>query len=476
MPVRTVRRHRIPGLLAAALLVVATLATACGTPPPSPTDPTNFQFRATKVTVQSTNDTFIYGTRDEPFVYNVWFRVRLNDPGSAQAGVTGDRSWAVGPLSANESATLSPGAGGAVDFNNLKLLDWDQVAGGNDKLEIVGVWTWAMERDDVSVRGVAANAASLLRDALNATLAQGGLPADANGLVDLILGNLGRTIGLVAGAVFGSIPGIPDDAIGSRIYLGLGTRGTLGQIVENTAGTVAFPTIRIPIVTVPPDFGGGRIFSLDRDHFYNGEVFDQGQGRHLYDLQMVDTLFPNSPPNVDFTIDTQNGSAPLTVQVDGSPTTDPDGGPLTYRWDFGDLTVPVTGVTASHTFTNGGRYPVTLSVTDPRGVSSSKTLDVQVIGGPTQAPTNLRKVGSGCCDTFGDFAWDRVPGAEAYRVEMVPTLGCIATSVTREFVGQVSGGRIQQFGLCLGTRYDIRVQAMANGIWGPWSPKTNITL
>lgn len=476
MPSHPSSRRRVPALFAGMALVVSLLAAACTTPPPSPTDPTSFQFRATKVTVQTTNDTFIYGTRDEPFVYNIWFRVRLNDPGSAQVGVAGDRSWAVGPLGAGQSATLSPGAGGAVDFNNVKLLDWNQVADGNNKLEIIGVWSWAMERDDVSVGGVAANAASLLKDALNATIAVGGLPSDAGKLVDLILGNLGRTIGLVAGAAFGSIPGIPDDAIGSRIYLGLGTRGTLGQIVEDTAGTVAFPSIGIPIVTVPPDIAGGRIFSLDRDHYLPGEVFDQGQGRHLYDMQMVDTKFPNSPPVVDFSPSTQSGSAPLTVNFDGSATYDPDGGQLTYRWDFGDFTTPGSGVTTSHTFTSGGVYSVTLSVTDPRGVSSSKTLTVQVIGGPTQAPTNLTKVGSGCCDTYGDFQWDRLPGAEAYRVEMVPTLGCIATSAMQEFVGQVGGGRIQKFGLCLGSRYNIRIQARANGIWGPWSPTQNIVL
>ncbi len=476
MPSQPLHHRRLPALAAGVLLAVSLLAAACTTPPPSPTDPTNFQFRASKVTVQNTNDTFIYGTRDEPFVYNLWFRVRLGDPGSAQAGLAGDRSWALGSMGAGQSATLSPGAGGAVSFNGVKLLDWNQIADGNNHLEIVGTWTWAMEQDDVSVGGVPANAASLLEDALNMTLAQGGLPEDPSDLVDLILGDLGRTFAILAGSLFGSIPGIPDDAIGSRFYLGLGTRGTLGQIVEDTAGTVAFPTIGIPIVTVPPDIGGGRIFSLDRDHFFNGEAFDQGNGRHLYDLEMVDTLYPNSPPNVDFTLDQNYGSAPLTVELDGSATSDPEGGPLTYRWDYGDFTAPGSGVTSSHTFNTGGVYPVTLTVTDPRGVSSAKTLEVTVIGGPTQAPTNLRKVAAGCCDTYGDFEWDRVPGAQAYQVEMVPTLGCIATSATREFVGQVSGGRIQQFGLCRGSRYDIRIQAQANGVWGPWSPVQNIVL
>lgn len=458
-----------------ALAVFAVVAAACGTPPPSPMDPTNFQFKANRVTVLNHNDNFIYGSKDEPFVMNLWFRVRLGDPGSAQTGVAGNRAGATQSLGNGESANLPPAGQGLVDFNGVKLLDWDQVADGSGKLEIIGVWTWSMERDDVSVAGLPNIAADILREALNLTLANGGLPEDPSDLVDLIVGDLGRTIQFIAGALFGSIPGIPDDAIGSRFYVGLGTRGTLGQIVEETATGVALPSIAIPIVTVPPDIGGGRIFSLDRDHTFNGEVFDQGQGRHALDVQMVDTLFANTPPTAEFTASELFGSAPFFVQFDGSLSSDLEGGPLTYSWDFGDFTTG-SGLVTDHTFANGGRYPVTLTVTDQRGASSSQTYDVTVIGGPTQAPANLRKVGSGCCDTYGDFQWDMVPGAEAYRMEMVPTLGCIATSATQEFVGQRSGGTIQKFGLCLGSRYNIRIQARANGIWGPWSPTQNIVL
>lgn len=472
-PGRTMRRFRVGAI--AALAVFAVVAAACGTPPPSPTDPTNFQFKVNRVTVLNHNDDFIYGSKDEPYAMNLWFRVRLGEPGSAQTGVAGNRAGAVSSLGNGQSANLPPAGQGLVDFNGVKLLDWDQVADGSNKLEIIGVWTWAMERDDVSVAGVANNAMSILRDALNLTIAQGGLPEDPSKLVGLITDDIGRTIQLIAGALFGSIPGIPDDAIGSRFYVGLGTRGTLGQIVEETASGVALPSISIPIVTVPPDIGGGRIFSLDRDHTFNGEIFDQGQGRHAYDLQMVDTLFPNNPPVAEFHASETFGGAPLFVQFDASPSYDIDGGPLSYTWDFGDFTSG-SGQITDHTFANGGRYPVTLTVTDQRGASSSQTYDVIVMGGPTQAPTNLRKVNSGCCDTYGDFEWDMVPGAEAYRVEMVPTLGCIATSASQEFVGQRSGGTIKKFGLCLGTRYDIRIQARANGIWGPWSPIQNIVL
>jgi len=448
------------GTALAALLAVVALVAACVPPPSEPGSPgrlpTNFQFRADRVTVIEHNDNFVYGSRDEPYLLNVWFRVRLGQHGSARAGVVGDRAAATFSLGTFQSRHLEPHQQAAIDFNDVKLLDVADLFSGNDHLEVVGTWTWAMERDDVGVTGVANNVASILEDALNQTVARGGLPSEPEELVSLITDDLGRAFNLVAGALFGSIPGIPDDAIGSRFYVGLGTRGTLAQIVDSTTDNVAFPTVQIPIVTIPPDIGGGQIFSLHRERQFTDQVFDQGQGRHLYDLRMVDTRFPNVPPIAEFAASTVTGSAPLEVTFDAAASFDPDGTISSYRWDFGDFTTG-TGSTATHTFLNGGSYPVTLSITDNRGATTSRTVNITVAGGPMHAPTGLTKVGSGCCTTYGNFTWDPVAGAEAYRIEMVPTLGCIATSALQEFPGQVSGGTVVKVGLCLGTRYDVRI-------------------
>ena len=74
----------------------------------------------------------------------------------------------------------------------------------------------------------------------------------------------------------------------------------------------------------------------------------------------------------------------LKIDVDASTSTDADGGPLAYAWDFGDGTV-ATGATASHVYTAGGTYTITLKVTDSTSLVNTLTRSVTVA--PNQAPT-----------------------------------------------------------------------------------------
>ena len=60
------------------------------------------------------------------------------------------------------------------------------------------------------------------------------------------------------------------------------------------------------------------------------------------------------------------------VVFDGSGSTDPDGDPLTYEWDFGDGTTG-SGMTPSHTYGELGNYVVSLSVSDGMTTSALKT-------------------------------------------------------------------------------------------------------
>ncbi|MCP4130463.1 MAG: PASTA domain-containing protein, partial [bacterium] len=52
--------------------------------------------------------------------------------------------------------------------------------------------------------------------------------------------------------------------------------------------------------------------------------------------------------------------------------------PLTFSWDFGDLSAGDTGSAASHTFTSEGSYEVSLTVTDGQGGSDTATTQVTV--------------------------------------------------------------------------------------------------
>jgi PKD repeat protein len=88
----------------------------------------------------------------------------------------------------------------------------------------------------------------------------------------------------------------------------------------------------------------------------------------------------NQPPTARIAASATTGSAPLTVAFDGTGSTDPEGGALTYSWDldgngtFGDA----TGSTASYTYTADGTYTPSLRVTDSGGASATATTTISV--------------------------------------------------------------------------------------------------
>lgn len=81
----------------------------------------------------------------------------------------------------------------------------------------------------------------------------------------------------------------------------------------------------------------------------------------------------NKAPTASFTYDTND----LTVNVDGSESSDSDGNIVSYAWNFGDGTSG-SGVTATRTYAAAGTYTVTLTVTDNGGATASTSQSVTV--------------------------------------------------------------------------------------------------
>src|SRR5467141_1728955 len=67
-----------------------------------------------------------------------------------------------------------------------------------------------------------------------------------------------------------------------------------------------------------------------------------------------------------------SGYVSQTISFNGSASSDPNGYPLSYSWNFGDGTIG-TGATPSHTYSSAGTFTVTLTVDDGRTVTESAT-------------------------------------------------------------------------------------------------------
>ena len=79
----------------------------------------------------------------------------------------------------------------------------------------------------------------------------------------------------------------------------------------------------------------------------------------------INSLTPatSSPPVALFSASPTTGTAPLLVNFDASSSTDADGDPLTYSWQFGDG-ASGSGLTTSHTYSSVGTYDAILTVDD----------------------------------------------------------------------------------------------------------------
>ncbi|GAA2866875.1 ThuA domain-containing protein [Nonomuraea rubra] len=86
----------------------------------------------------------------------------------------------------------------------------------------------------------------------------------------------------------------------------------------------------------------------------------------------------NQRPSVTATGTPATGVAPLKVDFKATAT-DPEGDPLTYKWNFGVNGAPEpTTADASHTYTAPGTYTAVVTVSDDKGASSSAQVAVKV--------------------------------------------------------------------------------------------------
>lgn len=116
------------------------------------------------------------------------------------------------------------------------------------------------------------------------------------------------------------------------------------------------------------------ILSMPYDRIINSSkliLIDEFANQKLYERQLeeiAEDLGDDAPPYANFTTSVTSGKAPLTIQFTDTSLRSPG----QWAWDFGDGATATTQ-NAKHTYTTGGTYTVTLTVTNSTTGSDTRT-------------------------------------------------------------------------------------------------------
>src|SRR3954470_8396660 len=116
----------------------------------------------------------------------------------------------------------------------------------------------------------------------------------------------------------------------------------------------------------------GALYVIEWGSGFNGDNADSG-------IYRIDYVAGDKAPIAEATGTPTTGLAPLTVQFDSTGSNDPEGGPITYAWDFnGDGNVDSTDPNPSYTYTTNGAYTAKLTVKDQTGLTGVENIPITV--------------------------------------------------------------------------------------------------
>ncbi len=157
------------------------------------------------------------------------------------------------------------------------------------------------------------------------------------------------------------------------------------QVMDATSG--------VSSLALPAGYLAGRSLSSTEAPLTFAGVFASYRGaassfNAVYDNFTITPAAPpaNEAPTASFTATPESGTAPLTVSFDGSASSDPEDGELTYVYDFGDGSTATEAVT-THEYTEAGTFTASLVVTDDQGQSSESVETTITVTVPNGAPT-----------------------------------------------------------------------------------------
>lgn len=161
-------------------------------------------------------------------------------------------------------------------------------------------------------------------------------------------------------------------------YRNLTVTSSSGNVPININATtnLSYPTLKLVVGSQnsisPPAVYQDRVFVRWADGGPRERILTMPDG----DLALT-AIYTRAPLAVG-TATPSGGRAPLTVAFSSAGSTDPDGGPLTYAWSFGDGSAGSAQPNPSYTYTATGIFTATLTVTDADGATAQVVVPVTV--------------------------------------------------------------------------------------------------
>ena len=167
--------------------------------------------------------------------------------------------------------------------------------------------------------------------------------------------NHNGTSAAIMGGDFGAKTIFPGDYAES-FFFGDYTRGVIQRILLDPTGTAALSSASDFVTGLGGNSVTDIVAGLDGALYYTN--ISGGT------VRKVSVATNNHSPAAMADAPVKTGDAPLTVNFSSAGTTDQEGDPLTYSWDFGDGSALSTDPNPVHQYTSRGEYLAILTVSD----------------------------------------------------------------------------------------------------------------
>ena len=200
----------------------------------------------------------------------------------------------------------------------------------------------------------------------------------------------GRSVGTTAiGGAFFTGTQYPAAYAGNFFFADYSARWMKRLVFDGSGNLQSVVNFATNIGTID---GGPVAIELGPDGLLYYVVFTTGE---IARIRNTSGSGSNFPPFAVAAASPPNGYSPLQVGFSSTGSSDPEGGALTYLWEFGDGATD-TAPNPFHIYTAAAvtTFPVRLTVTDNHGATSKASLNVVVGSTPPVATIDLPAAGA----------------------------------------------------------------------------------